>query len=41
MLRTIYFNNQVSRSTVKIHDILADDPLLVNFYRVFTEEKIP
>ena len=41
MLRTIYFDNQLCRSTVKIHDKSANDPLFVNLYRVFAEKKIP
>ena len=41
MLRTICFDNQLCRSTVKIHDKSADDPLFVNLHRVFTEKKIP
>ena len=41
MLRTVYFNNQLCASAVKIHDKPADDPLLVNLHRVFPEKKIP
>jgi len=41
MLRTIYFDNQLCRSAVKIHNESADDPLFVNLYRVFAEKKIP
>jgi len=41
MLRTIYFDNQLCRSAVKIYDKSANDPLLVNLYRVFAEKKIP
>ena len=41
MLRTIYFDNQLCRSAVKIHDKSANDPLFVNLHRVFAEKKIP
>jgi len=41
MLRTVRFDHQFCRSTVKIHDKSADDPLFVNLYRVFAEKKIP
>ena len=40
MLRTVCFDHQLCSSTVKIHDISADDPLFVNLYRVFAEKKI-
>ncbi len=33
MLRTIHFDNQLCRSTVKINDEFADDPLLVDLHR--------
>jgi len=32
MLRSIQFNDQSGRSTVKVHDESADNPLFVNFY---------
>ena len=41
MLRTIYFDNQLCRSAVKIHDKSADDSLFVNLYRIFAKKKIP
>ena len=41
MLRTIYFDNQLCRSAVKIHDESADDPLFVNLHRVFAQKKLP
>ena len=41
MLRTIYFDNQLCRSAVKIHNESADDSLFVNLYRVFAKKKIP
>ena len=41
MLSTIYFDNQLCASAVKIHDKSANDPLFVNFHRVFAEKKIP
>ena len=41
MLRAIQFNDQSGLSTVKVHDESADNPLLVNFYRIFAEKKIP
>ena len=41
MLSTIYFDNQLCASAVKIHDKSANDPLFVNLHRVFAEKKIP
>ena len=41
MLRTVQFNDQFGRSAVKVHDEFADNPLSVNFYRIFSEKKIP
>ena len=41
MLEAIYFNNQLCRSTVKVHNEFADDSLFVNLYRIFTQKKIP
>ena len=41
MLGAIYFNNQLCRSTVKVHNEFADNSLFVNFYRIFAEKKIP
>lgn len=41
MLRAIYFDNQLCRSAVKVHNKFADDSLFVNFYRIFPEKKIP
>ena len=41
MLRTIYFDNQLCRSAVKIRDKAANDPLFVDLHRVFAEKKIP
>ena len=41
MLRAIQFNDQSGRSTVKVHDESADDPLFVNFYWISAEKKIP
>ena len=41
MLGAIYFNNQLCRSTVKVHNEFANDSLFVNFYRIFAEKKIP
>ncbi len=41
MLRTIHFDNQLCRSTVKVYDKPANNPLLVNLNRIFTEKKIP
>ena len=39
MLRSIYFDNQLCRSAVKIHNESADDPLFVNLYRVFAKKR--
>ena len=41
MLSTIYFDNQLCASAVKIHDKSANDPLFVNLYLVFAEKRIP
>jgi len=41
MLRTIYFDNQLCGSAVKIHDKSADDPLFVNLHRIFAKKEIP
>ncbi len=41
MLRPIQFNYQSGRSTVKIHYVISDNPLFVNFHRIFAEKKIP
>ena len=41
MLRSIQFNDQSGRSTVKVHDESADNPLFVNLYRIFAQKKIP
>ena len=41
MLRSILFNDQSGRSTVKVYDKSSDDPLFVNFYRIFAQKKIP
>ena len=41
MLRTIQFNDQSCRSTVKIHDESADDPLFINLHWIFAQKKIP
>jgi len=41
MLRSIQFNNQFGRCAVKVHDKPADNPLLVNFYRISAEKEIP
>ena len=41
MLRAIQFNDQSGRSTVKVHDESADNPLFVNFYWISAEKKIP
>ena len=41
MLGAIYFNNQLCRSAVKVHNEFADNSLFVNFYRIFAEKKIP
>ena len=41
MLGAIYLDNQLCRSTVKVNNEFADDPLFVNFYRIFAEKKIP
>ena len=41
MLRAIQFNDQSGRSTVKVHDESADNPLFINFYWIFAEKKIP
>ena len=41
MLGAFYFNNQLCRSTVKVHNEFADNSLFVNFYRIFAEKKIP
>ena len=32
---------QAGRSTVKVHDESADNPLFVNLYRIFAQNKIP
>ena len=41
MLRAIQFNDQSGRSTVKVHDESADNPLFINFYWIFAEKKVP
>ena len=41
MLRAIQFNDQSGRSTVKVHDESADNPLFINFYWIFAEKKGP
>ena len=41
MLRAIHFHDQSGRSTVKIHDESANDPLFVDLYRIFAQKKIP
>lgn len=41
MLGAIYFDNQLCRGAVKVHNEFADDSLFVNFYRIFAEKKIP
>ena len=41
MLRAIQFNDQSGRSTVKIYDESADDPLFVDLYWIFAQKKIP
>ncbi len=41
MLRAVQFNNQSGRSTVKIHNEFTNNPLFVNLYRIFAQEKIP
>ena len=41
MLRSIQFNDQSGRSTVKVHDESANDPLFVNLYWIFAQKKIP
>jgi hypothetical protein len=41
MLRAIHFNDESGRSTVKVHDKSAYNPLFVNLQRIFAEEEIP
>ena len=41
VLRTIQFNNQLGRSTIKVYDKSPDDSLFINLHRIFAEEKIP
>ena len=41
MLRAIQFNDQSGRSTVKVHNESADNPLFVYFYWIFAKKKIP
>ena len=41
MLGAIYFNNQFCAGTVKVHNVFADDSLLVNFCRIIAKKKIP
>ena len=41
VLRTIQFNHQLGRSTIKVYDKTPDDSLLINLHRIFAEEKIP
>ena len=41
MLRSIQFNNQFGKSTVKVHNESADNPLFANFHLIFAEKKIP
>ena len=36
MLRTVYFDNQLGRCTVKIYNISIDYALFVKFYGVFS-----
>ena len=41
MLRSIQFDNQSGRCTVKVHNKSADNPLFVNLHRILAEEQIP
>ena len=41
MLRSIQLNDQSGRSTVKIYDESADDPLFVDLYWIFAQKKVP
>ena len=41
VLRTIQFNNQLGRSTIKVCDKSPDDSLFINLHRILAEEKIP
>ena len=41
MLRSVQFNDQSGRSTVKVHNESADDSLFINLYWIFAQEKIP
>ena len=41
MLRSIQLNDKSGRSTVKIYDESADDPLFVDLYWIFAQKKIP
>ena len=41
VLRTIQFNHQLGRSTIKVYDKSTDDSLLINLHWIFAEEKIP
>ena len=38
---SISFDNRRCWGTVKVHDKSANDPLLINFHRVFEEKEIP
>ena len=40
MLGAIYFDNQLCRSAVKVHNKFANDSLFINLYRIFTQKKI-
>lgn len=39
VLRTIQFNNQLGRSTIKVCDKSPDDSLFINLHRIFAEER--
>ncbi len=41
MLRTIHFNHELCRMTIKVDYIILNNALLVYFGRIMTQEKIP
>ena len=41
MLKSIQFNNELVRGTIKIYDESPDDSLFINLHRVFAGERCP
>ena len=40
-MKTIQFNNQLGRSTIRVYDKSPDDSLVINLHHIFAEKKIP